>query len=394
MCRSVMSPRKKRTTQKRGASQLDQNSPQKPTSPSQSNPNKKQIMSNDTADKILEMLNNINQQNEGIKIQLEAQKIEIANNTEMLKHNIAESHKELKNEMNTLVENLKSEFKTEIVNINKKIDSSSSAFAEQIKVMNNKSNDLDSRVAYMEKDSQRLSLLNELKLTGIPVTDNENLTETFVKLANVIEYDTSNASNIPHTTRLITYNKITRVPSMSSTVILKFAAIHMKESFFGQYLRLLPKKKITSKDLGFATENRIIIGENLSSTNQELFKAASIMKHDKKLAQVFTINGIVNVKVQRGGKTYEIRHKQQLETLTHTATSSNPASLDTSNATITPDSNNINVTNAQTPANVTTTLNDNASHVSNATNGSNILSQTTNTTQQVQQQVNQQQVIQ
>lgn len=46
------------------------------------------------------------------------------------------------------------------------------------------------------------------------------------------------------------------------------------------------------------------------------------MKRGKKLAQVFTTNGIVNVKLQKGGRTYEIRHKHQLETLAVTTLNS------------------------------------------------------------------------
>lgn len=46
-----------------------------------------------------------------------------------------------------------------------------------------------------------------------------------------------------------------------------------------------------------------------------IFKAASTLKRDKKLAQVFTVNGIVTVKIIRGTKPYEIRELHQLDML-------------------------------------------------------------------------------
>lgn len=56
---------------------------------------------------------------------------------------------------------------------------------------------LDTRINNVEKDFLRLSHMNELKLAGIPVTENENLSNVFIKIANIIGYDISNATNIP-----------------------------------------------------------------------------------------------------------------------------------------------------------------------------------------------------
>lgn len=90
---------------------------------------------------------------------------------------------------------------------------------------------------------------------------------------------------------------------------------------------------MSSKDLGFSVENRLIVGENLSQLNHELFVLASNMKRDNKVAQVFTSNGLVNVKIQKGGRTYEIRNKQQLETLAQTTTPENNKAANASSTT-------------------------------------------------------------
>lgn len=334
-----MSPKNQRKTSKRGANHLDTN-----TSPTQVKPPKKQKskMSESATKEIMEMLKNINAQNEGLKLQLDAQQKEMKENASQLSKEIEDSRNMLKTEMTQLVDNMRLEFKAEIDNMNNKIDTSATATADNMNVMNEKFNGLDSKIKFIENDFERISHLNELKLIGIPTIANENLADTFTKLANVIGYDTTNPSNIPATTRMITRNKITNEMALAPTIILKFAANHMKEAFYSLYLRLLPKKKLSAKDLGFTVENRIIIGENLSQHNHELFIAASNMKRDKKLSQVFTVNGIVNVKMQKGGKTHEIRHKQQLETLTSTiACTSNALNNSNNNNT----NNNTNTTN-------------------------------------------------
>lgn len=108
---------------------------------------------------------------------------------------------------------------------------------------------------------------------------------------------------------------------------MKFIANHMKESFYSFYLRLLPKKRITSKDLGFTTENRVFISENLTQQNQELFIMALNLKREKKLATAYTVNGIVNIKFLKGASPHEIRHKHDFDILLKsTATPADSAS--------------------------------------------------------------------
>lgn len=166
-------------------------------------------------------------------------------------------------------------------------------------------------------------------------------------------------------------------------------------------MRLLPKKKVSSTDLGFSVDKRLIVGENLSALNHEIFIAASNMKREQKLAQVFTINGLVNVKLQKGGKSYEIRHMQQLETLTCNVPSSNNIGHNNSHKTATPaagpngqsDRNSSNNNNATSETNniatssathgAATAVDFNATQTngdgSNISNGKN---NTTNVTQQ------------
>lgn len=302
-----MSPKK--SSKKRSAKDLDS-----PQSPSSIKPNKittrSRILTKDNMDQIMQMLSEINN-----KIETQSNEFKAATND--LKTQIATSHDNLKGEMTTLVENMKTEFKEEIATLNTKIDSTTSAFNKKVDVINDTVSQLDSRMNYVEKDHERLSHLNELKLVGIPIAENENLPDIFIKLSNIIGFDASNVSSIPIMSRGITRNRATNEISLTPTIIMKFVAVHIKEAFYSLYLRLLPKHKISAKDLGFTSEARIVICENLSRLNHEIFVSAYGMKRENKLAQVYTSNGIVNVKLQKGGTSHVIRHKHQLDMLVH-----------------------------------------------------------------------------
>lgn len=328
-----MSPKK--TTKKRN--KPDSSSP--PKSPSQINPPKinakSRKMPKDSNDEILVMLANIAaQQNQLSQQQNELNQQQTAN-TESLKCQISEQNEMLKNEMTSIINAMKSEFKAEIESINNKIEATNASCVSKVNDISDKVSNIDERMGIVEKDFERLAHMNELKLTGIPFTENEDLLNVFNKVANLIGYDVSISTNIPALSRIVKRNRLTNELSPTHTIIMKFIAIHLKETFYNMYLRLLPRKRITSKELGFSTEGRIVIGENLTKQNREIFIAASTLKRDGKLAQVFTVNGIINVKIQKGGTTHEIRHKHVLDIILNGTTTSSTIENTASKTTIT-----------------------------------------------------------
>lgn len=322
---------------------------QSPTSPNEiEKPAKIQATSNENTemeyDKIVGLLESIQKQQHQFNDTL----VKFNDKTDDIKNQIAESHSSLKQEMNQLVDSIKTEFKSELETINRKIDMSTKSFSKKVDEINDTVSTLDERVTHIEKDYERVVRLNELKLSGIPVTENENLLEIFTKIAEITGYDTSNTSNIPSMSRQIVKNKATNELNHSTTIILKFIAVHLKDTFYSLYLRLLPRKKLSAKDLGFTSENRIFVGENLSQHNFQIFLAANALKHDKKLSNVFTTNGIVNVRIQKAGAIHEIRHKHQLDTLlkgfVHTDTTNVDTTKDTQQHSNTSNSSNTNGT--------------------------------------------------
>lgn len=315
---NVMSP-KKRARNKRKASPTNS-----PTSPSQLKPTKvKSIsrnMSQDAATQIMDLLNVMKNDIQSQREEFRAAIKKTNDNTAELSKQITESYNGLKSDMNQMIDGLQCEFKKELISLNTKIDESSNSFKQQVNEINETVVALNLRMDNVEKDYERIAHLNELKLSGIPISDNENLTNSFMKLANLIGYDVSNPANIPSLSRVIKRNRITNEMTVAPTIIMKFIAVHMKETFYGLYLSMLPKRKLTAKDVDFSCETRIIIGENLSQSNRDIFVTAWNLKKENKLSQVYTVNGFVNVKILKGGTAYEIRHKHNLELLLRSRT--------------------------------------------------------------------------
>ena len=73
-------------------------------------------------------------------------------------------------------------------------------------------------------------------------------------------------------------------------IIVKFVRRDTKDAFFHARMKL---KEITTKTLGFPSENRMYISESRSPTNRELFNEAYKLKKDLDYKFLWTSNGRV-----------------------------------------------------------------------------------------------------
>lgn len=165
-----------------------------------------------------------------------------------------------------------------------------------------------------EDDINRLKLIADLKLIGVPFKQNENLFETFNKIAAAIGYNSSLGANMPFVKRILMRNKATGTMIESHVISLHFTSIQHKNHFYSLYLKHMPLKP---ELLGLGQNIKITIGENLTRINVQLFKYAQQCKKEKKIAQVFTNDGLVKIKFVKGPNqhAYTIRQKTQLDIL-------------------------------------------------------------------------------
>lgn len=70
-------------------------------------------------------------------------------------------------------------------------------------------------------------------------------------------------------------------------------------------------------NLDLPQSNRIVVGEFLTAKNASIFKRAQILKKERKIAQVYTVNGLVKIRFTKGKSetTHTITDTVMLDTI-------------------------------------------------------------------------------
>lgn len=171
------------------------------------------------------------------------------------------------------------------------------------------------RIDNNDDDFHRMQRNQDLRLSGFAAKENENLYDIFKSIAAAIGYIIGPNTVMPSIERISMFDKTAQKYKPSQTILLHFAILRQKQHFYSLYLSKMP---LNPTLFGLESKNRIVIGENLTAENALVFKHALIMKKDKKIAQAFTENGIVKIKITKGKKetAHTVRSITMLETIT------------------------------------------------------------------------------
>lgn len=229
-------------------------------------------------------------------------------------------------EVQALGNELKQSFQTEISRIDKRIDEVQQHYVSEIAQLRSDVSQCIDKIDNSDDYFARTAKMNSLKLTGLAHATNENLQETFTKIANLIGFDTTSVTNIPELSRLSKRNRSTNELLPIPTVIMKFVAKHIRDKFYGLYISRLPGKPIKTDDIGLPQGGKITIGEDLTPLNQTIFNAAIKYKSEGKLVRVFTNDGLVQVRAKQTDRSTKIRSLRELEIFVANATVNNTSS--------------------------------------------------------------------
>lgn len=220
---------------------------------------------------------------------------------------------QIKEEMKNVGNEIKTNLEGQMEKINKRIDSIQDHFDEKLKEVRTDVDKCIEQLDMGDETNTRISLLNELKLNGIAHSNGENLKEIFQSIAHLIGYDTSSPVHIPDLTRTFkrNNNEITPLP----LIIMRFVAKHVRNKFYGLYLAKVSKQSIKTEDIKLPQGGFVRIGENLTQHNQKIFMEAMKLKRDKLIAKVFTIDGLVNIKINATEKAVIVKTQRELDML-------------------------------------------------------------------------------
>lgn len=89
------------------------------------------------------------------------------------------------------------------------------------------------------------------------------------------------------------------------------------------------------KKFDLPEEKRIVLNENLTRKNAQIFKQAQILRKNNKIAQTFTEDGLVKIRFKKGKNeaTHTIRNNIELETIVELNSDTSQTNDVTSNTT-------------------------------------------------------------
>lgn len=234
----------------------------------------------------------------------------IATSMSTISGQIKSSQASLESKFSDLASNLN----TEVNALKATVDELRSQVSDDMVNVNGQLSNHEQRILNTEDDIQRLQRSLDLRVVGFPTKENENLLELFESIAHEIGFASHSASTTPSIERMLVRSRTTGQMISSGTIMIHFAMLKHKQMFYSHYLNKMPLNPVK---FGLPTMNRIVIGENLTTKNAKIFKHAQIMKKDKKIAQVFTEDGIVKIRLKKGKQepTHVVRDVTDIELL-------------------------------------------------------------------------------
>lgn len=211
--------------------------------------------------------------------------------------------------------------------LTKKFEALSQNVNEKITTIDQNYTLITNRIDTTDDAMDRLQKACDLRISGVPLLTDERandprLAQLFIKLANALQYNISCQINIPSMFRLKRRANGANDGNIESpTIIATFIAPHIKREFFEAYLK---KLNLSTTDLGFLHQpRRIIINENLTKMNKQIFDEALQLRRQKRIHQVYTKNGLVFVRVSAGLKPVPVRSIRDLHAIVTTTTQAN-----------------------------------------------------------------------
>lgn len=149
---------------------------------------------------------------------------------------------------------------------------------------------------------------NDLIVNGVPYVAGESLSNYFAVWCRSLGY-TDEDIPLTDVKRLV---RGTPTAGVVYLIMIQFAITTQRNEFYGRYLR---SRKLSLMDIGFSSNQRIFVNENLEPATRELRTKALQMKKKGQLSGVYTRMGILYVKKTTNDREKPILSEDDLHTL-------------------------------------------------------------------------------
>ena len=174
---------------------------------------------------------------------------------------------------------------------------------------------LKSKTSDLENNGQDMALIRgavdrmeqekfyqNLLISGIPKTPNENLTAIITTLSSKMNIDVS-ATDVA-----------TAYRTKSDNIYIKFMSQLIRDKIYNNR-KNLQRSSITSKSLVFQAENKFYINEVLDDKQKELFYQARCKRKSANYRFIWTFHGTVYMKKSKDSSLIKISQQSDLENL-------------------------------------------------------------------------------
>lgn len=147
------------------------------------------------------------------------------------------------------------------------------------------------------------AIASDLRITGIPYTDTEDLNNIFDNICQALN------TNTPHVKSIFRVKHFKNIRNVADPpIIVKLRSPFEKNRLIKTLAAFRRKNKSPLRLIhaGLQSDVPFYVNENLTPHNYDIFKAALRLKKDKVLATAYTVRGIVYVKKLDGDKPFPI----------------------------------------------------------------------------------------
>jgi hypothetical protein len=158
---------------------------------------------------------------------------------------------------------------------------------------------VEAAISELRNEAEAATKVNDLLIKGVPMLRNDNPINLYCRIATTVGYA---PEEIPHA-------EVFRLGKKTGTgadppILVKFISTRDRNTFYRKYFQ---HRSLNLSEIGFASNTRVYITENLTGHNLEIYKAALTLRNEKKLFSVSTSHGTVMIRFKDGDKPVEAK---------------------------------------------------------------------------------------
>lgn len=176
---------------------------------------------------------------------------------------------------------------------------------EDLTKANARMNQISDTVNINTSSIARSLLSNDLIVSGVPVVLDEDLSRFYLSWCQLLGYE---KGAYP----LADLKRLARPPLREGSaclILIQFAITNQRNDFYGRYMQL---RTLTLSQIGFDSDQRIYINENLIPADRKLKIKAVELKRAGKLSAVYSRGGVIHVKLPDSDQHRPVNSEQEL----------------------------------------------------------------------------------